>query len=96
MHISFYFLRPVGPLLEFGTRPRILTARPCVALSRYTTPDLYITVGFITVGYELENEKMIGAGLKLAVKDHITAGLWLPQTDSDLAISLSVLAKNQR
>lgn len=30
-----------------------------------------------TVGYELENEKMIGAGLKPTVKDHITAGLWL-------------------
>ena len=30
-----------------------------------------------TAGYEFENEKMIGAGLKPAVKDHITAGLWL-------------------
>jgi len=29
------------------------------------------------VGSELENEKMIGAGLKLAVKDHITVDLWL-------------------
>ena len=26
---------------------------------------------------ELENEKMIGVGLKPAVKDHITAGFWL-------------------
>ena len=55
-----------------------------------TTPDLYITAGLITVGfvrtgsdilspagYELENEKMIGAGLKPAVKDHITTGFWL-------------------
>ena len=32
---------------------------------------------YFTAGYELENEKMIGAGLKLTVKDHITAGLWL-------------------
>ena len=38
----------------------------------YTTSDLDITAG-----YELENEKMIGAGLKPAVKDHITVGLWL-------------------
>ena len=30
-----------------------------------------------TAGYELENEKMIEAGLKLTVKDHITVGLWL-------------------
>ena len=27
--------------------------------------------------YELENEKMTGAGLKPAAKDHITIGLWL-------------------
>jgi len=33
-----------------------------------------------TIGYELENEKMIGAGLKPAVKYHITAVLWLEQT----------------
>ena len=32
------------------------------------------------MGYELENEKMIGAGLKPAVKEHITAGLWLEPT----------------
>ena len=30
-----------------------------------------------TAGYELENKKMIGAGLKPVVKDHITTGLWL-------------------
>ena len=30
-----------------------------------------------TAGYELENEKMIGAGLKPAVKDHITVDFWL-------------------
>ena len=30
-----------------------------------------------TAGYELENEKMIGARLKPAVKHHITASLWL-------------------
>ena len=29
------------------------------------------------MGSELENEKMIRVGLKLAVKDHITADLWL-------------------
>jgi len=28
-------------------------------------------------GYELENEKIIGARLKPATKDHITTGLWL-------------------
>jgi len=51
-----------------------------------TTPDLHITAGLITAGfvttgstagYELKNEKMIGFGLEPAVKDHITAGLWL-------------------
>ena len=30
-----------------------------------------------TVGSELENEKIIGAGLKPTVKNHVTAGLWL-------------------
>jgi len=30
-----------------------------------------------TAGYELENKKIIGAGLKPAVKHHITTGLWL-------------------
>ena len=33
-----------------------------------------------TADYELENEKMIGARLKLVVKDHITTGLWLEPT----------------
>ena len=33
-----------------------------------------------TAGYELENEKMIGAGLKPTVKHHITVGLWLEPT----------------
>ena len=37
-----------------------------------TTTDLYITAGS-----ELENKKMTGARLKLAVKDHVTVGLWL-------------------
>jgi len=32
---------------------------------------------YFTAGYELKNEKMIGARLKPIVKDHITAGLWL-------------------
>ena len=43
----------------------------------HTTPDLHITASLITAGYELENDKMIGAGLKPAVKDPITIGLWL-------------------
>ena len=32
---------------------------------------------FHCVSYGLENKKMIGAGLKPAVKDYITVGLWL-------------------
>jgi hypothetical protein len=40
-------------------------------------PDSVITAGLITASSELENEKMIGAGLKPTVKDHITADLWL-------------------
>jgi len=54
-------------------------------------------------GYKLENEKMIEARVKPAVKDHITASLWLapavswrPLADSDLVLSLSVLAKDRR
>ena len=56
----------------------------------FTTPDLHITVGIITAGFvrtdsdvpllpvmSLKIKKIIGAGLKPAVKDHITAGLWL-------------------
>ena len=56
----------------------------------FTTPDLHITVGLIIVGFvrtgsdvpsmsvmSLKMKKMIGAGLKPAVKDHITVGLWL-------------------
>ena len=55
-----------------------------------TTPDLHITAGLITVGFvrtggdvpslsvmSLKNKKMIGAGLKPTVKDHITIGFWL-------------------
>ena len=55
-----------------------------------TTPDLDITAGLITAGFvrtdsdvpslpvmTMKMKKMIGAGLKPAVKDHITAGLWL-------------------
>ena len=55
-----------------------------------TTPDLHITAGIITVGFvrtgsdipslpvmSMKMKKMIGAGLKPAVKDHITVGLWL-------------------
>ena len=55
-----------------------------------TTSDLHIAVGLITAGFvrtgsdvpslpvmSLKMKKMIGAGLKPAVKDHITAGLWL-------------------
>ena len=57
---------------------------------RHTTPNLDITVGLITAGFmrtgsdvpslitagfELENEKIIGAGIKLTVKDNITVGL---------------------
>ena len=41
------------------------------------TIDLDITAGLITAGSELENQKMIGAGPKPAVKVHITVGLWL-------------------
>jgi len=57
------------------------------------TPDLHITVGLITAGFvrtgsdvpslpvmSLKMKKMIGAGLKPTVKDHITAGLWLEPT----------------
>ena len=53
-------------------------------------PDLHITAGIITAGFvrtgsdvpslpvmNLKMKKMIGAGLKPAVMDHITAGLWL-------------------
>ena len=32
---------------------------------------------YLHCGSELENEKMIGAGLKPEMKDHITPGLWL-------------------
>ena len=59
----------------------------------HTTPDLYITAGIITTGFvridsdvpslpvmSLKMKKIIGAGLKPAVKDNITAG-W-QQTDS--------------
>ena len=55
-----------------------------------TMPDLDITAGLITAEFvrtgsdvpsllvmSVKNEKMIRAELKLAVKDHITAGLWL-------------------
>ena len=55
-----------------------------------TTLDLHIIAGIITAGFvrtgsdvpslpvmSLKIKKMIGAGLKPAVKDHITAGLWL-------------------
>ena len=55
-----------------------------------TMPDLHITTDIITAGFvrtgsdvpslpvmSLKMKKMIGAGLKPAVKDHITAGLWL-------------------
>ena len=55
-----------------------------------TTSDLHITAGLITVGFvrtgsdipslpvmSLKMKKMIGAGLKPAMKDHITVGLWL-------------------
>ena len=55
-----------------------------------TTIDLDITAGLITVGFmttgsdvpslpvlSLKMRKMIGAGLKPAVKDHITTNLWL-------------------
>ena len=51
---------------------------------------MYITAGVITVGFvkigsdvsslsvmSLKMKKIIGAGLKPTVKDHITAGLWL-------------------
>ena len=53
-------------------------------------PDLHITACIITIGFvrtgsdvpslpvmSLKMKKMIGTELKLAVKDHITAGLWL-------------------
>jgi hypothetical protein len=30
-----------------------------------------------TAGFELENQKMIGAGPKPSVKIHVIAGLWL-------------------
>ena len=56
----------------------------------YTTSDLHITVGIITARFvrtdsdvpslpvmSLKMKKMIGAGLKPAVKDHITVGMWL-------------------
>ena len=50
-----------------------------------TTPDLHITAGFVRTGNDVPSlpvmsmkmKKMIGVGLKSAVKDHITAGLWL-------------------
>jgi len=58
----------------------------------HTTPDLHITVDIITVEFvrtgsdipslsvmSLKMKKMIGAGLKSAVKDHIIVGLWLEQ-----------------
>ena len=58
--------------------------------SSHTTPYLHITAGIITAGFvrtgsdvpslpvmSLKIKKMIGAGLKSAVKDHIIAGLWL-------------------
>ena len=61
--------------------------------SPITTPDLHITAGLITAGFvrtgsdvlslpvmSLKMKKMIGAGLKPAVKDYITAGLWLEPT----------------
>ena len=85
---------------------------------------MHITAGIIAAGFvrtdsdvlslpvmSLKMKKMIGAGKKPAVKDHITAGLWLengsvsagthhcrfkPRADSDWALSLSVLAKNRR
>ena len=54
-----------------------------------TTPDLHITAGIITAGFlrtssdvpplpvmSLKMKKMIGAGLKPAVNDHIIVGLW--------------------
>ena len=53
-------------------------------------PDLYIVAGIITIRFvktdsdvpslpvmSLKMKKIIGAGLKPAVKDHIIAGLWL-------------------
>ena len=51
----------------------------------HTTPDLHITAGFVKTGSDvpslpvmsLKMKKIIGARLKPAVKDHITAGLWL-------------------
>ena len=56
----------------------------------HTTLDLHITAGIITAGFvrtdndvpslpvmSLKMKKMIGAVLKPAMKDHITAGLWL-------------------
>jgi len=60
---------------------------------RVTTPDLHITAGIITAGFvrtgsdvpslpvmSLKMKKMIDAGLKPAVKDHITVGFWLEPT----------------
>ena len=60
-----------------------------------TTPDLHFTAGLITAGFvrtgsdvpslpvmSLKMKKMIGAGLKSAVKDHITTDLWFAPTVS--------------
>jgi len=59
-------------------------------IQSYTTLDFDITIGLIIAGFvttgsdvpsllvmSLKMKKMIGAGLKPTVKDHITAGLWL-------------------
>ena len=73
------------------------------AMIEDTASDLHITVGIITVGFvrtgnnvpsllvmSLKMKKMIRAGLKLAVKDHITAGLWLEPADFWLPSTLPV------
>ena len=100
----------------FNLDPRILDSGPHYARFRHhCRPHHYRICDnrqwcTLTVGYELENKKMIGAGLKPTVKDHITVGLWLEPAvfcgHSSLPVyaknrqwlgsSLSVLAKNQR
>ena len=70
--------------------PRLFMVTLSIPTLRSLLSDLDITVGIITAGFvrtdsdvpslpvmSLKIKKMIRAGLKPAVKDHITAGLWL-------------------
>ena len=67
----------------FNLDPRILDSSPHYVRFRHHCRPHHCRIYdnrqwcTLTIGYELENKKMIGDGLKPAVKHHITTGLWL-------------------